>query len=270
MTTRVDSRADAFSAATGRGIFRDIVVGVDGSPEARTALQLAVRLRAAGAHLLGVSVAEVHHAFHTGIEAASWMSSIRTAADKVRAETIKELDGLPNVAVRAGDGHPAGVLLAAAAARESDLIAVGAGRHGRTAGLIFGSTATRIARESPCSVLIGHAGADPDVFPQRIIVGVDGSAHAADAEAVGRALADSFGAEIRRIAATRGEQFDPSRPVRAELDAREPVPALGDASRDADLLIVGSRGLRGLAALGSVAERVAHRAACPVLIVRVR
>jgi nucleotide-binding universal stress UspA family protein len=46
------------------------------------------------------------------------------------------------------------------------------------------------------------------------------------------------------------------------------VDALVDAAADCDLLIVGSRGLHGLAALGSVAERVAHRARCPVLIVR--
>lgn len=47
-----------------------------------------------------------------------------------------------------------------------------------------------------------------------------------------------------------------------------PVDALVDASREADLLIVGSRGLHGLAALGSVSERVAHRAECSVLVVR--
>lgn len=70
--------------------------------------------------------------------------------------------------------------------------------------------------------------------------------------------------------ATGGEEFDATRAVKAELDARRPVEALVEASRDADLLIVGSRGLRGMASLGSVAERVAHKAECPVLIVRFR
>ena len=46
------------------------------------------------------------------------------------------------------------------------------------------------------------------------------------------------------------------------------MPALVEASRDADLLVVGNRGLHGLRALGSVAERVAHQAACSVLVVR--
>jgi nucleotide-binding universal stress UspA family protein len=40
------------------------------------------------------------------------------------------------------------------------------------------------------------------------------------------------------------------------------------ASHDADLLVLGSRGLHGLKALGSVSERVAHRAECSTLIVR--
>ena len=44
-----------------------------------------------------------------------------------------------------------------------------------------------------------------------------------------------------------------------------PVPALTDV--DADLIVVGSRGFHGVRALGSVSERVAHRADCSVLVV---
>jgi nucleotide-binding universal stress UspA family protein len=36
---------------------------------------------------------------------------------------------------------------------------------------------------------------------------------------------------------------------------------------DADILVVGSRGLHGLKSLGSISERVAHQAACSVLVV---
>jgi nucleotide-binding universal stress UspA family protein len=39
-------------------------------------------------------------------------------------------------------------------------------------------------------------------------------------------------------------------------------------SEFADLVVVGSRGLKGLKALGSVSERVAHEARCPVLVVK--
>ena len=39
-------------------------------------------------------------------------------------------------------------------------------------------------------------------------------------------------------------------------------------SETADLLVLGSRGLHGLAAIGSVSEQVAHRAKSSVLVVR--
>ena len=58
-------------------------------------------------------------------------------------------------------------------------------------------------------------------------------------------------------------------PLAEEIDAR-PVEALVAASHAADLLVVGSRGLHGAKALGSVSERVAHQAACSVLVARPR
>jgi Universal stress protein family len=47
-----------------------------------------------------------------------------------------------------------------------------------------------------------------------------------------------------------------------------PVEVLLAAADSADLVVLGSRGLHGLPALGSVSERVAHRATCSVLVVR--
>lgn len=49
-----------------------------------------------------------------------------------------------------------------------------------------------------------------------------------------------------------------------------PAMALLDAAKDADLLIVGSRGHGGFAGplLGSISSQVAHHSPCPVLIFR--
>jgi len=58
--------------------------------------------------------------------------------------------------------------------------------------------------------------------------------------------------------------------IRGLLVRDSAAAALVDAAKNADLLIVGSRGHGGFAGLllGSVSSQVAHHAPCPVLIVR--
>jgi nucleotide-binding universal stress UspA family protein len=102
---------------------------------------------------------------------------------------------------------------------------------------------------------------------------VDGSAESAAAFAVASALATRAGAQLWPVVAHAGGEVDEAAVdaivggYREELQD-EAVPALLAAAADADLLVVGSRGLRGLRALGSVSEQVAHRARCSVLVVR--
>jgi nucleotide-binding universal stress UspA family protein len=128
------------------------------------------------------------------------------------------------------------------------------GSHGRTraAEIMLGGTAGELLHAAPCSILVARKTEDPEHFPRSIVVGVDGSAGAAAALGVAQDLATRFGSALRIV---------------EEVEAH-PEAALVDASRDADLLLVGSRGLRGLRSLGSVSERVAHQARSSVLVVR--
>ena len=104
-------------------------------------------------------------------------------------------------------------------------------------------------------------------------VGAAGSPPSAAASAAPRYLAESFGSDLTVVVAEGGKRLDVAGVSLIAGDGfrvvpEEPVPVLGAASADADLLILGSRGLHGLKSLGSVSERVAHRAGCSTLIVR--
>jgi nucleotide-binding universal stress UspA family protein len=110
-------------------------------------------------------------------------------------------------------------------------------------------------------------------WPRRIAVGVDGSPESAAAYAAASYLAECFGGELTVVVAEGGNPVDVAGVSLIAGDGfhvipEEPVRVLTAASVDADLLVLGSRGLHGLKSLGSVSERVAHRAECSTLIVR--
>lgn len=70
------------------------------------------------------------------------------------------------------------------------------------------------------------------------------------------------------VAAVAGE--DGGREVEQRVVQGAPAAALVEEARDADLVVVGSRGLGGFRGLllGSVSHQVAQHATCPVVIVR--
>jgi nucleotide-binding universal stress UspA family protein len=135
---------------------------------------------------------------------------------------------------------------------------------------------------------------------RRVVVGVDGSASSINALRTAAAVATATGAELDAVTAWEypasygwvagavewrpdsdatgilttaiDEAFVESKPPGLRCIVREGHPAkiLIEASADAELLVVGSRGHGGFVGLllGSVSAYCAEHAACPVLVAR--
>ena len=249
-------------------------MGIDRSPESVEAARQAAVLadHAADFTLLGSWTVPAPGVGPPGpgISRKGEADRYRGACGKAVAAAKHVVDG-PEVATKIVRGPAGKGLLEEAAAERATLLVVGSHGQGRTRGVLVGSTATEVVHKAPCSVLVARTAGES--FPRRIVVGVDGSPESEAAYAVAQALADRFGGNVWPLVAHGGEDVDVGRVerivgYRRDDQPGEPVSALVAASADADLLVVGSRGVHGLKALRSVSERVAHRAGCSTLIVR--
>ena len=259
----------------GRSVVSRVLVGIDGSEESREAARQASILVDGELTLLAsYDVAPAIGGTGAGVPPYLDEDRQRAAAMDALEQAGKDAAvGSPTGKIVRG--RPADALISEVEREQDTLLVVGSHGGGRLAGFVMGSTATEVIHKAPCSVLVARRGSESDEFPNKVVVGVDGSPESAAAYAVARRLSERFNAELWPVVAHGGESVD-RRLVDRTIDRRreespdEPVAALVAAAADADLLIVGSRGLDGLKALGSVSERVAHQAHSSVLVVRDR
>jgi nucleotide-binding universal stress UspA family protein len=250
--------------------FDRIVVGVDGSEAGFEALRQAIVLLSPAGRIVAVSAYDPALAAEAGWGAASLSEHLRHEAEAARDRAAEELRPLAGSETRVAGGGAFGALIDTAEDERASLVAVGSHGGGRIAGIALGSVATSVVHRAPCPVLVARP-QDGGTFVRGIVAGLDGSALSAEAESVARALASRLSVPLRAVVATGGKPPAIERlrwVYRIEWDDRTPVDAIVGASHEAGLLVVGSRGLHGLTALGSVSERVAHQARCSVLIVR--
>src|SRR5829696_501106 len=254
--------------ATEAPLFDRILCGVDGTPASLVAVRQALRLQSEHGSVYLLAVANLATAVHAGMAATHAAELLQHEAEAALAEAQAIA---PSANSKLTDGDPVGVLLKQAEAELATLIAVGSHGRGRAAGLLLGTVAARMLRDASCSVLIARAARDSGAWPWAVVAGVDGSVESAAAVTVARSVAARFGGSVRAVASTK-DQLDreAAEAIAPELEAHaEPaVNVLVAASESADLLVLGSRGLHGLKALGSVSERVAHQARSSVLVVR--
>jgi nucleotide-binding universal stress UspA family protein len=261
--------ATSAQPALGANVFGRVLVGIDGSDAGREAAAQAGRLVAPEGMLELVTAVYIIEARLQG-----W--------PQARVDAALELEGGPalhaaaalvgsRATTRLVNGPPLQVLLDEADRYEATLLAVGSHDRSRLSELLIGGVAGPLLHEAPCSILVARPATTSALFPTSVVVGVDGSPSSLQALAVGEYVRHRFGVRLRAILARHGdvdivhaELMSPT----VEIVDEPPVDALVDAASASDLLIVGNRGLHGWRTLGSVSERVAHKAPSSVLIVR--
>ena len=263
--TRHDS-----GTAIGDSIFSRIVVGIDGSEAGFEACRQIARLAEQDAEIDAVAVVHLGPAVAAALDAAHIVDVLEHEAEDALEQALEILGGRAHK--RYLDGFVTQALLAELEDFHATLLAMGTHEHHRATEILIGGVAGELLHTAPCSVLIARPCRMQD-FPTKLVVGDDGSDQAHEAVAVARQLAARFGIPMRVVTALDGKGVDllhvHHRARFAEVVERRPVKALVEAARDVDLLVVGSRGLHGVKALGSVSERVAHNASCSVLVVRI-
>jgi nucleotide-binding universal stress UspA family protein len=230
-----------------------VLVGVDGSPESEEAARQAAALTEPGGTLTLLAVYDVAPAIvgGTGSETPAYFDEDvqRERAEAALESARRALPPAPKAVTKVVRGNAADELVRELTRERQTLVAVGSHGLGRVRGIVVGSTATGLIHRAPGCVLVARkSGGD---FPKLIVVGVDTAGQSAAASATAQHLADRFGTQLRTVVA----------------EDENPVDMLVREAADADLLVLGSRGLHGLRSLRSVSERVAHRATCSVLIV---
>lgn len=284
-----------------------VVVGVDGSASARSAVRLAAREAAARDRQLRVVHAFIWPLLHAPVATLPQGppgGGLRQQADRILAEAVAEAEEeVPGLAVEGlvMDGTAAAVLLHEA--RRAALIVLGTRGLGGFSGLVIGSTAVQLAEYASCPVLVARG---EERLAGPIVVGVDGSelsdlaiGFAIDEAARRRTDALAVHAYLHPVSIEPGDVVPlvyeeeslkgeeerllaeslagwreryPDVPVRRKVVRGSAGRVLVEESKAAQLVVVGARGRGGFAGLllGSVSHGVLHHAHCPVAVVRHR
>lgn len=286
--------------------FAGVVVGYDGSPASRVALDWAADTAAAYGRPLTILTARP--------DAEAELLDLSEAIDEglLRQATV---DMLADAAAVIGEQHPdvdvqvlvspdSPVVSLLAAAQEADIVVLGSRGLGGFQGLVLGSTALNVTPYATCPVVVQYepdeATAEARAFarhPDQVVVGFDGSRSARHALGFALRHARATGLGVAVVIVTKG------RPERAPTPVHLDTPDLPAAVRDvmaaaaeqigdqpdvavlhgvgpparilvaeaagAPLAVVGSRGRGGFRQLmlGSVGLQMLLYAECPVAIV---
>jgi nucleotide-binding universal stress UspA family protein len=274
------------------GMTDGIIAGYDGSPGSDDALRWAAREAKARETALTVCVAWAPEYLALLDDPAVYQLA-RQRGEEILARGVRFADSaLDSGDVRAAlaEGPPALVLCERSSA--ADMVVVGSRGRGGLAGPPLGSVSWHVAGYGQGKIVVVRGQWRPvNQPPGPVVVGTDGSPASQAAitfafeEATLRdvplvavcALADAPGAlggarqreEDFSHAMTIQEKEHPEVTVLRQVAVGSPRSALLTAAAEAQMLVVGSRGLGGLEdmSLGSVVQAMLHHSPCPVAVV---
>jgi nucleotide-binding universal stress UspA family protein len=261
-----------------RPVFGSILCGVDGSRQSFEAARQAAVLAADGTalHLHAVS-------WEAGVgPTATALLSRRRAAEALERARIAARDLGVRAKTEVVSAADAGARLLEAA-RAHDLLVFGVSERSRVGGILIGRAAAAALHRATVPVLVARR-PPAAAFPRSILLATDGSESSKSAVELAALLARRHHARLTvvagsaRTAARRHELARQAADLFAATGCEpliidtvgKPHVAIARAAEEigASLLITGSRGLTGIAALRSVSERVGEYAPCSVLVVR--
>jgi nucleotide-binding universal stress UspA family protein len=137
-------------------MFKCVVVGIDGSDPSRRALSAALEMADHPDRVLAVSVEE-HLPQYVAMRGE--MDEAKQAADEFFERIGREAADLAKqhgreIQFKVLRGHAAQRIVEFARDERADLIVIGHSGHTGTVGTFLGTTAEKIVRHAPCSVLV--------------------------------------------------------------------------------------------------------------------
>nr|WP_090280482.1 universal stress protein [Mycolicibacterium komanii]CRL76618.1 universal stress protein UspA-like protein [Mycolicibacterium komanii] len=285
-----------------------IVVGVDGSPESDAAIHWATQVSVMREQPVTLvhAIAPVITTWPGGLLDAAYLEAQDANAHDVLEKAQKTVrnsvgeSSVPKIEARVVKSSPPWALVEAS--RDAVMTVVGTRGLSAIGRAVLGSVSTSLLHHGHGPVVVVNAeygrGADRSL---PVLLGVDGSPASESATALAFEEASRRGVDLvalhawsdvgvfpalgmdwhryedegheilaERLAAWQ-EQY-PDVHIHRRIVCDQPARWLVDATQQAQLVVLGSRGRGGFAGLllGSVAAKVAHRATVPVIVVRPR
>jgi nucleotide-binding universal stress UspA family protein len=281
-------------------MYRNIIVGYDGTDESEDALALACRLAALEHGRLTLAFAYAGRSIPVQIGSAAIGVKMSDEAQAVLDRALNHIPaGMRATTRKLADPSPARALHMLAEHEHADLVVLGSTALGAVGRVTVGSIGTRLLHGLPCAVAVAPHGFAKDEPPEIERIGIcwDGSPEAELALSAAIELAQASNAELRVLTAIdRVPVPFPSYPapdvpdymLDDVLDAAmdlipegvcaggqrlhgKPAMALSRQAQTEklDILVSGSRGYGpvGRVLLGGVSSKLMRMAPCPVIVV---